>query len=128
MMGSSSFAADALEEFRQRPEVRIETEEDGKRASVIIWLVVAPDGVYVRSYKGPKGKWYQRAKVTGTAVLQVGRRRIRVRVEPDLDPQRNRRVDEAYLEKYGSRWPKETEAMVKPASVRRTTLRLLPGD
>lgn len=123
------FPEDLTRELEKRPEVRIETEEEGRRSSVIVWVVVTPDGVYLRSYKGPKGKWYQRAKRDGKAVLRVGRRSIPVRAEPDLDPQRNRRVDEAYLGKYGSRWPKETEDMVKPASVRTTTLRLLPaGD
>ncbi|HYM49850.1 MAG TPA: DUF2255 family protein [Candidatus Limnocylindrales bacterium] len=121
------FPADLKEELRERPEIRIETEEDGTRHSTIIWVVVTADGVFVRSYRGPQGKWYQRVKRTGTAVLRVGRRRIPVRLEPDTDPTHNRRIDEAYQRKYGPRWPVETEAMVKPASVRRTTLRVLPA-
>jgi hypothetical protein len=126
-MESKSFAPDILAELRDRAEVRIETEDDGKRSSVIIWVVVTREGgVYVRSYRGPKGKWYQRTRRDGQAGLRVGRRTLRVRAEPDSDSELNRRVDDAFNEKYGSRWPKETEAMVKPASVRRTTLRLTP--
>jgi hypothetical protein len=121
------FPADLKQEVRERPEVRIETEEDGKRSSVIIWVVVTPDGVFVRSYKGSKGQWYQRIRRSGTGALRVGRRRIAVRAEPDADPAHNQRVDHAYLRKYGTRWPDDTDAMVKPASVRRTTLRLTPA-
>ena len=123
------FPKDLVRELEERPEVRIETQEHGRRSSVIIWVVVAPDGVYVRSYRGSKGVWYQRLRKDGSGALRVGRRRVPVRAAPDSDPTRNRRIDQAYLSKYGGRWPKETEAMVKPASVRRTTLRLEPvGD
>lgn len=121
------FPADVKKELEERPEVRVETEEDGQRHATIVWAVVTPAGVYVRSYRGPKGKWYQRAKRTGLAVLRVGRRRVAVRAEPDRDPARNRLVDDAYRKKYGERWPAETEAMVKPAAVRQTTLRLVPA-
>lgn len=121
-----AFPSDLKRELEQRPEARIETEEDGKRSSVIIWVVVTPDGVYVRSYRGPTGTWYRRIRRSGKGVLRVGRRRVTVHAEPDTDPERNRRVDHAYEQKYGSRWPQETAAMVKPAAVRRTTLRLTP--
>lgn len=126
-MARKDFPADVKKELDARPEVRVETEEDGQRHSTIVWAVVTPAGVFVRSYHGPKGRWYQRVKRTGTAAVRVGRRRVAVRAEPDRDPSRNRRIDEAYQKKYGGRWPAETDAMVKPASVRQTTLRLMPA-
>src|SRR2546429_2938121 len=55
-----NFPRDLVRELEERAEVRIETEEDSRRSSVIIWVVVTPDGVYVRSYRGPKGIWYRR--------------------------------------------------------------------
>ena len=122
-----AFPANLIKEFKDPPEVRIETVVDGTPRSTIIWIVTTGDGVFVRSYHGSRGKWYQRLLRDRTGVLRVGRRRVPIRAEPDADPQRNRRVDEAYSRKYGSRWPGETEAMVKPASVRRTTLRVTPA-
>jgi hypothetical protein len=127
MSNVGDFPADIKKVLRERPEIRIETEEGGERHSTIIWVVVTPDGVFVRSYYGPKGKWYQRVKRTAAAVLGVGRRRVPVRAQPDTDPEHNRRIDEAYQKKYGDRSPAETEGMVKPTTVRRTTLRLLPA-
>src|SRR5205085_12553390 len=108
--GMKDFSRDLVRELEERAEVRVETEADGRRSSVIIWVVVTQDGVYVRSYRGSKGVWYQRLRQDGTGALRVGRRRAPARAAPHPDPARNRRRDQAYLPTYGGRRPEGTEA------------------
>ena len=50
------FEADTLSELRDLKEVRIRTEKHPDSA-VVIWVVVAGDEVFVRSFRGAKGRW-----------------------------------------------------------------------
>src|SRR5215469_16104137 len=50
------FDADTLRELRDVKELRIRTEKHPKTA-VVIWIVVADDEVFVRSWLGPGGRW-----------------------------------------------------------------------
>jgi hypothetical protein len=85
-----------------------------------IWAVVVDGDAYVRSYHGDSGAWYRRALREGR--LEVDG--IEAGVEPERDPELNRRISEAYHAKYGERSPGPTEAMVTP-EVAATTLRLI---
>jgi len=51
---------------------------------------------------------------------------VAVRVEPEQSPAVISEVSAAYRQKYGERWPSETEPMLGP-SVLPTTLRLAPA-
>jgi len=55
------FPSDVLATLEQTDEVQIEPRlPDGQRSQPItIWAVVVDGDVYVRSYRGPKGRWYQ---------------------------------------------------------------------
>jgi hypothetical protein len=57
----AKFDAETVRELRQVQEVRIRTEKRPKSA-VVIWVVVADDEVFVRSWRGAK-----RAFDTGTS-------------------------------------------------------------
>ena len=52
------FNADTLNQLRAAREVSIRTEKhpDG---GVVIWVVVADDEVFVRSWRGTGGRWYR---------------------------------------------------------------------
>lgn len=115
-----------LARLRREAEVRIEPAGQDRvpPAKPIIWVVTDDGGVFVRSYLGARGRWYQRLRKDPRATVIVGRRRIPVRARAVAGAALNKRVDEAYLQKYGKRWPDETAAMLKP-NVRRTTLRLV---
>ncbi|HLB76765.1 MAG TPA: nitroreductase/quinone reductase family protein [Candidatus Dormibacteraeota bacterium] len=117
-----------LARLRREGEVRIEpAAQDRERpAKPIIWVVTDDSGVFVRSYLGARGKWYQRLRKDPRATLHVGRQRIPVRARAVSGGALNKRVDDAYLHKYGKRSPDSTAAMLKP-NVRRTTLRLVPA-
>lgn len=123
-----AFSPADLARLRREAEVRIEpAAQDRERPTKpIIWVVTDDGGVFVRSYLGARGRWYQRLRRNPQATLHLGRKRLSVRARAVTGATLNKRVDDAYLRKYGKRWPNETTAMLKP-NVRRTTLRLIPA-
>jgi|SRR2546423_14093541 len=118
---------DLLWKLAESDEVDIETRRDAKARlhRTTIWIVPTEYGVYVRSYKGKKGRWYQEALANPLVAIRVGRRKVTARAEPERKPVIIRAVNAGYREKYGERWPDETKEMLK-RSVRATTLRLTP--
>ena len=118
---------DLLWKLAESDEVEIETRRDPKSPlhRTIIWIVPTEDGVYVRSYKGKKGRWYQEAIANPLVTIRVGRRKVTARAELEHNPLVIRAVNAAYRKKYGERWPDETQAMLK-RSILPTTLRLTP--
>jgi hypothetical protein len=120
-------AEDLLWKIAESDEVEIETRRDSKSPlhRVTIWIVPTEEGVYVRSYKGKRGRWYQEALANPQVSIRLGRRQVEARVEPEHNPHLIRAVNVAYRKKYGERWPDDTQAMLK-RSVLPTTLRLTP--
>jgi hypothetical protein len=118
---------DLLWKLAESDEVQIETRRDAKSPlhRTTIWVVPTEYGVYVRSYKGRKGRWYQEALANPLVTIRVGRRKATARVEPEHNPLVIRAVNAAYRKKYGERWPDETTDMLK-RSILPTTLRLTP--
>jgi hypothetical protein len=120
-------AEDLLWKIAESDEVDIETRRDGKSPlhRVTVWIVPIEDGVYVRSFKGKRGRWYQEALANPLVTVGVGRRKVNVRAEPERNSHVIRAVSAGYRKKYGERWPDDTEPMLK-RSVVPTTLRLTP--
>ena len=121
-------ADDLIWKLAESDEVDIETRRDPKSPlhRTTIWIVPTKDGVYVRSVKGKNGRWYQEAVANPHVTLRVGQRKVAARAEPEQSPAVLRAVSAAYRQKYGERWPRETEPMLRP-SVLPTTLRLAPA-
>jgi hypothetical protein len=65
----TNFDADTLRELRDVQEVAIRTEKHPKTA-VVIWVVVADDEVFVRSWRGAKGRWYRDLAAGAPATLE----------------------------------------------------------
>ena len=116
---------DLLWKLAESDEVQIETRRDAKSPlhRTTIWIVPTEDGVYIRSYKGRKGRWYQEALANPLVTIRVGRPKVTARAEPEHNPPVIRAVNVAYRKKYGKRWPDETKDMLK-RSILPTTLRL----
>jgi hypothetical protein len=125
--GAAKPAEDLLWKIAESDEVEIETRRDPKTPlhRVTIWIVPTEDGVYVRSYKGKRGRWYQEALANPRVTIRLGRRKVNARADPEHNPVLIRAVNVAYRKKYGERWPDETQAMLK-RSLLPTTLRLTP--
>jgi hypothetical protein len=81
-------ADDLLWKIAESDEVEIETRHDPKSPShrVTIWIVPTEYGVYVRSYKGKKGRWYQEALANPMVTVRLGRRKVIARAEPEKTP------------------------------------------
>jgi hypothetical protein len=99
----ATFDADVLDALRSRKEVGIRTSQNQRRP-VTIWIVVVDDTVFVRSVRGPRGKWYLAARADGEATLVIDQRELPVRVTSATGPADTAAVSEAILSKYsGSR-------------------------
>jgi len=118
----ANFDKDVLSDLRERKEVSIRTDKHPGTA-VTIWVVVAGGDVFVRSFLGPKGRWYRDLASGGSATLEFGGRRLEVRAVPANEPDTVARVSRAFLGKY--RPSSYAQAMVQPGTLP-TTLRLDP--
>jgi len=118
-------AEELLWKIAESDEVQIETRRDPRSPvhRVTIWIVPTEYGVFIRSYKGKRGRWYQEALANPIVTIRLGRRKVTVRAEPEHNPLVIRAVNAAYRKKYGERWPDETQPMLR-RSVLPTTLRL----
>jgi hypothetical protein len=114
------FDAATLSTLNATREVGIRAGGDNTRA-VIIWVVVTNDAVFVRSVRGPRGKWYLAARDSGRAILEVGGRQLPVRASPVADPAMVEAVSQAFLAKYAT--SPYAQSIVTPATLP-TTLRL----
>src|SRR2546422_537577 len=77
-----------LWKLAESDEVDIETRRDRKSPvhRTTIWIVPVQAGVYVRSFKGKKGRWYQEALANPQVTIRVGRRKVAARAEPGKNP------------------------------------------
>ena len=120
-------AEDLLWKVAESDEVEIETRLKPKSPAhrVTVWIVPTEDGVYVRSFKGKRGRWYQEALANPIVTIRLGRRKVTSRAEPEKNSLVIRAVNAVYRKKYGERWPDETSDMLR-RSLLPTTLRLTP--
>jgi hypothetical protein len=123
-----AFTPAELARLRRTAEVRIEPAAQDRMppAKPIIWVVTDHSGVYIRSFYGARGRWYQQIRKDPRAILYVGRSRIPVRARTVSGPLVKKRVDDEFRRKYEKRWPSETADMLKQKA-RRHTLRLTPA-
>jgi hypothetical protein len=117
-----NFDADTLRALRDVREVRIRTEKHPKTA-VVIWLVVADDHVFVRSWLRDKGRWYRDLAAGGSAILEFPGRRLTVQAIPEHDADAVAKASCEFLTKY--RLSAHAQEMVR-SEILPTTLRLEP--
>lgn len=114
-----------LDKLQTVEEIRIATTAPGakEKPRATIWVVVVDGQVFVRSFTGPKGKWYRNVLASPEAEVETDGKTIHLRAVPVKDQKTIEAVSKAYLEKYrGSPYAKD---MVRP-EVLPTTLRLEP--
>jgi hypothetical protein len=116
------FDADTLRELRDVQEVAIRTEKHPKSA-VVIWVVVADDEVFVRSWRGARGRWYRDLAAGGPATLEFVGRRLPVQALPASDQAAVARASREFLRKY--KRSTHAQEMVRSETLP-TTLRLEP--
>jgi hypothetical protein len=125
---NGSFDAETLRLLDETREVRIETrrDEDSPEHRTIIWVVVVEGEVFVRSVRGPQGRWYREISSNPEGALHVGDDRILVRATSATDDATVDAVSAAIRSKYEKSSPGSTAAMVRP-EVLPTTLELSPA-
>lgn len=101
----------------------IDVAPGGSRATTIS-VVRVGDELYVRSYRGAAGNWFQRAVRQGAGDLRVHGLKRAVTFEPHPDGDRNE-IDTAYRAKYGQYGHTYVDPMVTDTAAA-TTLRLVP--
>lgn len=96
------------------------------RPAVPIWVVRVDDDLYVRSYRGRDGSWFQRAAAQGTAHIHAaGVDRDVIVAGPGAGVRES--VDREYRTKYARYGDSYVLPMVADRAVD-TTLRLTPTD
>ena len=118
----TNFDADTLRALRDVKEVRIRTDKHPKTA-VVIWVVVADDEVFVRSWLGSKGRWYRDLATGGAAAPEFPGRRLEVQAILVRAPGEIDRASREFLQKY--RTSSHAQEMVR-SEILSTTLRLEP--
>jgi hypothetical protein len=125
---TAPFDRATLTAFDQTPEIDIETSRGGDALvhRTTIWIVVDGDVAYVRSVRGPAGRWYRELVANPVGAVHVGGTAVPVRAYPATDPATVERVSKALNQKYLARWPGPTAAMLREQTLP-TTLRLEPS-
>jgi hypothetical protein len=67
---------------------------------IVIWVAVAGDEVFVRSVRGPKGRWYRDLAAGGPAELDFAGRKLAVQAIPANDRAEIDQASREYLRKY----------------------------
>jgi hypothetical protein len=124
---ASIFNEDTLKTWDETAEIDIETSK-GAGAPVhrtTIWIVVDGGTAYVRSVRGPAGRWYRELVANPTGAVRAGETSVPVMATPASDADSVARVSAAFERKYLIRWPGPTAAMLRDETLP-TTLRLDP--
>jgi hypothetical protein len=119
------FPADVVERFDAAKVVDIETQSPkGTKHSVPIWIMVVDGVPYVRSVRGPQGRWYRELLARGEGAVVAGGKRVPVRATHDSSLAAIEAVSGALRKKY-ARSGQSLASMLR-ANVLDTTVRLDP--
>lgn len=122
---SAAFAADVIKRFDETKIVEIETvSPKGTKHSVPIWIVVVDGVPYVRSVRGPKGRWYRELLARGEGAIVAGGKRTKVKAKQDRTKAAIESTSEGLRRKYKTSG--SSLASMLTADVLNTTVRLEP--
>ncbi len=97
------FDANVRNRLAQTEEIKIETRRPGAGAPAhytTIWVVAVGEDIFIRSFHGIAGRWYQEIKANPAAAVHVDGQRIPVRAAPVIDDAAIARVSDEYRRKY----------------------------
>jgi hypothetical protein len=122
-----TFGEQDLAEIDSTLEMRIETSPERGAAvrSAVIWAVVVDARVFIRSFRGVRGRWYRDVVANPESTLIVGGRRIRALAEPAVDAGSIDACSRGLKDKYSA--SPSLPAMLTD-EVLATTIELLPAD
>jgi hypothetical protein len=120
-----SLKPETLALWERTPEIEIETSRgDGAPLHrTVIWIVVDGDVAYVRSVRGPAGRWYRELNSNPRGAVHADGQRVAVQAQSVSDETTIARVSDLLRDKYEQRWAGPTASMLRD-EVLDTTLRL----
>lgn len=117
-----TFDQETRELLARTKEVWIETSRPGGAVhSTIIWIVVDGSDVFIRSFRGERGRWYRETLANPQVTIVAGDRRVPAMAVGATDAESVRRCSEGFQAKYPT--SKSTPLMLAD-DVLGTTLRL----
>jgi hypothetical protein len=120
-----TFAESDLAALDAAEEIEVETQSaDGVEHRTIVWPVVRDGTPYLRSYRGPSGRWYREALANPDVAVLVDGRRLPARAVPAADAASIEACSAALRAKY--RGDGSLDAMLAEDTLP-TTLRLEPA-
>jgi hypothetical protein len=124
-----SFEPETLALWNRTHEIEIETTRGGEAPvhRTVIWVVVDGDVAYVRSVRGPAGRWYRELSGNPHGAIHADGGRVAVDAHHVEDAATVSRVSDLLREKYERRWPGPTASMLRDDTLP-TTLRLTPAS
>jgi hypothetical protein len=123
---TDAWTSQELDRLGTADEIQISARrQDGSDAPfTTIWVVRVDDGLYVRSWRGSRGRWYQHALSTGTGRIRgAGIERDVAFTRPADPPHED--LDREYRTKYARYDPSYVEPMTA-GPARAATVRLDP--
>jgi hypothetical protein len=106
-------------------EVRIETRSAaGEAHRTIIWIVEQGGDVYIRSVRGPRGRWYRETLADPEVAIHVNGRRLPARAVPATDDASIEACSDGLRAKYRRSY--SLASMLTPETLP-TTLKLVPA-
>lgn len=122
----ATFTPAVLQSLDETKVVEIETRSaKGTKHLIPIWIMVVDGVPYVRSVRGPAGRWYRELLARGEGAVVVGGRRVPVRATKDSSAKAIEAVSAALRKKY-PRSGQSLQSMLR-ANVLDTTVRLDPA-
>ena len=106
------YSQEELDLIHRTTEVEIETSGAHAAHRTIVWAVVDQDSVFVRSYRGPRARWYREALSNPSVALHVDGRRLPARAIPAPDPASIERTSAGILRKYPD--SPAVQSMIRP--------------
>lgn len=120
------FPAEVVERFDTTKVVDVETSSSkGTKHSVPIWIVVVDGVPYVRSVRGPQGRWYRELLAGGEGAIVAGGKRTPVKATRDQTKTAIDGTSDALRRKYKTSGG-SLASMLRP-DVIDTTVRLEPA-
>ena len=124
----SAWTSDELANIAAAEELELASRRrDGSlRKPVTIWVVRHGDDLYVRSWRGPTGRWFRGARQAHEGHVRAGGVAKDVTFV-DADDNINDQIDAAYRTKYRRYADSYVPPMLSP-DARATTLKLVPRN
>jgi hypothetical protein len=120
-----TFEASDLAAMAAAEEVDIETRSQaGETHRTVIWIVEQDGAVYIRSFRGPRGRWYREALADPAVAIHVDGRRVPATAVPATDPASVEACSEGLRAKYAR--SQSLRAMLVD-DVLPTTMKLVPA-